>query len=101
MSFPTVQGLEFSIGFMLTTGLHSVIPYHSKITPFGTNFLNFSKTFFGHFSAHTTAYFILSKSHFLAIAKIIFKNVGVLVIAVGFVCFIISKIVFASFGSGV
>gem|GEM_PF-6638491 len=59
--FQTVHGLLQTIGFIETTGLHSVIPYHSKITQFGDNSLNLSNTSFEHFSAQTTAYFTFFK----------------------------------------
>jgi hypothetical protein len=101
MTFQTVPGLGQSIGLILTTGEHSVIPYHSNIVPFEHNSLNLLNTSVGHFSAHTTTYLILLKSSHDAKDIIIFKNVGVAVIDVTFVCFIIFKIVLASLGSGV
>gem|GEM_PF-1677004 len=86
---------------IVKTGLHSVIPYPSNISPFGANSLNLSNTSGEHFSAHTTTYFIFLKSYSEAKFIIILRNVGVAVIEVTSVYFIIFKIVFASFGSGV
>ncbi|MEA3387138.1 MAG: hypothetical protein U9Q66_01825 [Patescibacteria group bacterium] len=63
--------------------------------------MNLVKTSVGHFSAHTTAYLTQDKSSHLAKLIIILRKVGVAVIAVTFECLIISRIVFASFGSGV
>jgi hypothetical protein len=37
ITLPTVHGFEPEIGLMDTTGEHSVIPYHSSITPFGAS----------------------------------------------------------------
>jgi hypothetical protein len=93
--------LDFEGGFKLITGLHSVIQYHSNIFHEGQNFQKVSNNESGHFSAQTTAYFILFRSNSFEAFKIIFKNVGVDVKAFHHVCLIRFTIVLLSFGSGV
>ena len=83
-------------GLIEITGLHSVIPYHSRIFPSGQSFWKLSKRLSGHFSAPTTAYLMVCKGYVipsppgrglgrgLDAAIIIFRNVGVAVSAVAF-----------------
>gem|GEM_PF-3211627 len=75
----TLHLLVFSGRFMEITGEHSVIPYHSTITHFGTFSPNISITSAGHFSAHTTAYLRVASSFFGAFPRIILRKVGVAV----------------------
>jgi hypothetical protein len=88
-------------GFILITGLHSVIPYHSNIFPLGQIFVNNSNTLSGAFSAQTTQYFKVLSFSSLPQERIIFKNVGVAVRVVAPQCLMRLAIILASFGSGV
>ena len=55
----------------------------------------------GHLAEPTTTYFKLTRSSGVAIARIAFKNQGVVAIAVAFVCFRLFNIERASSGFGV
>lgn len=99
--FPTLPSFGASIGLMLKTGEHSVMPYPSRMVPDGDFTLKRSAISCVHFSAHTTAYRILARSPEPACDRIILRKVGVAVTTVAWVCFRSEMMVPASFGSGV
>ena len=65
------------MGFTVTIGEHSVIPYPSRITPEGHFSRKRANTSSPHFSAQTKAYFNDTRASEVFPERIILRNVGV------------------------